>query len=458
MPLLRIFINIFRIIFLTLLAFILVACMVVFIVFQVVDLDQYLPKISSQISSVLKRPVSVGHLGLGISLKGITLDAGPIVIADDPNFTQEPFMTADRVRLAVDYAYLIFKHKLRVRSLSFQSPEIHLIRSEGGKYNIQSLFTVVHIKDTSVKNNPTAPGHEETLPQNISSPKLNSSFKESSLNLGNQENMLIEIVDGAISYIDQSQQLPLDIWIDSITGSLNDLKASFYSSASNVHLGVIINQEDKTKINNVKLELDLASVNKDDFKGIFPGNPDLPFLNDLSGKVKLSMDQSHADLDIQGVVLTDFNVLKVVLSQVLGSFGFGVDINHLLSGPMDANDTLINEARAAVSYHDQKYFFDDLSLQTNFFELTAKGTLDQDSQVDMQTKLYLNTDVSNSLIDKINGLKMLADDSGRIAIPASLTGNFPHLKYKVSKDFRKKSRKMLMREGGNILGALLGGF
>jgi hypothetical protein len=46
------------------------------------------------------------------------------------------------------------------------------------------------------------------------------------------------------------------------------------------------------------------------------------------------------------------------------------------------------------------------------------------------------------------------DDSKRITVDASLKGVIPHLKYKPNKDFRKKSKKALIEEGGNILGIL----
>ena len=77
--------------------------------------------------------------------------------------------------------------------------------------------------------------------------------------------------------------------------------------------------------------------------------------------------------------------------------------------------------------------------------------------MDMQTMLHLNGDISAALVNELDGLKYLMDDSKRIAIDASLKGVIPHLKYKPNKDFRKKSKKVLIEEGGNILGVLLGG-
>ena len=75
--------------------------------------------------------------------------------------------------------------------------------------------------------------------------------------------------------------------------------------------------------------------------------------------------------------------------------------------------------------------------------------MDQGLNMDMQTMLRLNNDVSAALVNEFEGLKYFMDDSKRIAIGASLKGVIPHLKYKPNKDFRKKSKKVLIEEGGN---------
>jgi hypothetical protein len=100
---------------------------------------------------------------------------------------------------------------------------------------------------------------------------------------------------------------------------------------------------------------------------------------------------------------------------------------------------------------------DNSLIETNILEFKAQGSVDQGANVDMQTMLHINSDISAALVNKLEGLKFFEDDTKRIAIGASLKGVYPHLKYKPNKDFRKKSKKMFMEEGGNILGLFLGG-
>ena len=87
---------------------------------------------------------------------------------------------------------------------------------------------------------------------------------------------------------------------------------------------------------------------------------------------------------------------------------------------LGAQDTAIEKAEAEFSLHDKVVFIDHLLIKTNILELTAKGSVDQGFNMDMQTMLHLNGDVSAALVNEFEGLKYLMDDSKRIAIDASL--------------------------------------
>jgi hypothetical protein len=181
--------------------------------------------------------------------------------------------------------------------------------------------------------------------------------------------------------------------------------------------------------------------------------PDSPVFKSITGVVRLNMGHLDGDIIITDGVIKNFNIIKTVLFHTLGAFG-DMEGNIDKSG---AQDTVIEKAETKFSFHDKAVFIDDFLIKTNIFELTAKGSVDQGLNMDMQTMLHLNGDVSAALVNEFDGLKYLMDDSKRIAIDASLKGVIPHLKYKPNKDFRKKSKKFLIEEGGNILGAFLGG-
>jgi hypothetical protein len=168
--------------------------------------------------------------------------------------------------------------------------------------------------------------------------------------------------------------------------------------------------------------------------------------------VQLNRGHLDGDIIITDGVIKNFNIIKTVLSHTLGAFG-GMEGNIDKSG---TQGTVIEKAEAKFSFHDKAVFIDDSLIQANIFEFTAKGTLDQGLNMDMETMLHLNNDVSAALVNKLEALKYLYDDSKRITIDASLKGVIPHLKYKPNKDFRKKSKQAFIEGSGDILGLLLG--
>jgi hypothetical protein len=415
-----------RIVFLWILALSLVAAMAVFIFFQVFDPDQYFAPLLKKASSSLGRPVSIGTMGLGLSLQGITLDAGPLVIADDPDFTSQPFVKVDKVRVSFDWKKLIFEHRMDVTRILVVSPRVHFIRNQNGNFNVRGFSSSPAVSPSVMTKNAPVPslGVIARSAKGATKQSFNNAFTIRS----------IQIQDGAISYIDQNQNMPFDLWLSGINATVTSLALTEpfeWVSDADVHI------------------LDSAS-----FKNI-RGRAQLHITHfDISSPETIA---ATGGIDINGGTIADFNIIEIVISHAMSNFGIGQNLSGLLKGPLGAPDTLIENAQTHFSLHEGTLVIDNALVHTNLVEATAKGTIDQGLNTDMQTTLHLNSDVTDSLVGQMPGLKMLCDDSNRIAINASLSGRLPHLKYKPDKDFRKKSRRALMQEGANILGALLGG-
>ncbi|MBF0512116.1 MAG: hypothetical protein HQL13_07310, partial [Candidatus Omnitrophica bacterium] len=147
------------------------------------------------------------------------------------------------------------------------------------------------------------------------------------------------------------------------------------------------------------------------------------------------------------------------LGGFIGTGDNGMDhmLNNLLGQDVNKKDTQIKTIVVPFLYHDQVVSMSDSFIQTDLLELAFKGTVDRGLNTDLETWLYINKDISVRMVKGLDGFRRLMDDHQRIAIEASLKGKAPHLKYKPSKDFRKKAKKALMQEGGNLLGILLGG-
>lgn len=102
-----------------------------------VNVNNFRPQIESNLSSALGRPVTVGNLSLSI-LSG-AVGADQLSIADDPKFSQAPFIKAKSLKVGVELMPLVFSKQLNVTHIGINEPEITLLRNRDGVWNFSSL-------------------------------------------------------------------------------------------------------------------------------------------------------------------------------------------------------------------------------------------------------------------------------------------------------------------------------
>jgi len=102
-----------------------------------IPVNQFRPTIEQKASAALGRKVEVGNLSL--SLFSGALEADNLSIADDPKFSNSPFLTAKSVKVGVELMPLIFSKTLNVTDVTIDSPQVSLIRNAGGEWNYSSF-------------------------------------------------------------------------------------------------------------------------------------------------------------------------------------------------------------------------------------------------------------------------------------------------------------------------------
>ena len=102
-----------------------------------VDADQFRPKLEVMMSEALGRRVTIGRLRIALFSGGIA--AEDLMIADDPAFSREPFVTARSVNVGVDLMPLVMSRSLRVESFRLDQPKVALLRSASGAWNFSGL-------------------------------------------------------------------------------------------------------------------------------------------------------------------------------------------------------------------------------------------------------------------------------------------------------------------------------
>lgn len=86
--------------------------------------------VSDKISAALGRQVRFGEVGISI-LGGLGVRVTDLVIADDPAFSKEPFVTADAIDLGVSLLPALFG-RIEVGHVVLRSPRIHLVQTARG--------------------------------------------------------------------------------------------------------------------------------------------------------------------------------------------------------------------------------------------------------------------------------------------------------------------------------------
>ena len=102
-----------------------------------IPVNQFRPTIEQKASAALGRKVEVGNLSL--SLFSGALEADNLFIADDPKYSNSPFLTAKSVKVGVELMPLIFSKTLNVTDVTIDSPQVSLIRNAGGEWNYSSF-------------------------------------------------------------------------------------------------------------------------------------------------------------------------------------------------------------------------------------------------------------------------------------------------------------------------------
>jgi len=108
------------------------------------------PVLERQLTAALGRSIRFGDLSF--SLVSRRLVATDITIADDASFSSLPVLTAKELQIGVSLAPLILSHRVELRSLQIESPQISIMRASNGTWN----FSTIGHASGAAAGNPTS--------------------------------------------------------------------------------------------------------------------------------------------------------------------------------------------------------------------------------------------------------------------------------------------------------------
>ena len=102
-----------------------------------INVNQFKPTLETKLGVAMGRKVGIGDIGLSIISGSVTVK--DVSVADDPAFSNSPFLTAKSLDVGVEMMPLIFSRQLNVSSFTIQDPEISLLHNANGTWNYSTL-------------------------------------------------------------------------------------------------------------------------------------------------------------------------------------------------------------------------------------------------------------------------------------------------------------------------------
>ena len=102
-----------------------------------INVNQFKPTLETKLGVAMGRKVAIGDIGLSIISGSVTVK--DVSVADDPAFSNSPFLTAKSLDVGVAMMPLIFSRQLNISSFTIQDPEITLLHNASGTWNYSTL-------------------------------------------------------------------------------------------------------------------------------------------------------------------------------------------------------------------------------------------------------------------------------------------------------------------------------
>ncbi len=111
--------------------------LVIFSIPQVLNADTFRTRIESALTTSLGRKVSLGKLDLSV-FSG-SLVAENATVADDPAFSNQPFLQASRVKIGIEMLPILFSREIHITGFDLESPKITLLHAANGTWNYSTI-------------------------------------------------------------------------------------------------------------------------------------------------------------------------------------------------------------------------------------------------------------------------------------------------------------------------------
>ena len=180
-----------------------------------INVNSFRPKIESELTNVLGRPVKLGELSLSLLSGNVSVEN--VSIADDPAFSKSPFVTAKSLKVGVELMPLIFSKTLNVTGIVLDEPKITLLKAANGTWNFSTLGTPGARK--------SAEPAKEGTPRNLSIGKVEITNGELAIGKANSaaKPQVYDEVNVELTNLSYTSQFPFKLTADLPGGGTADV-------------------------------------------------------------------------------------------------------------------------------------------------------------------------------------------------------------------------------------------
>jgi uncharacterized protein involved in outer membrane biogenesis len=107
-------------------------------------IDRNQQRILNRVSNALGRPVQVGQIKARIGW-GLAIEVDDLKIADDPEFSKDPFLVAEQVSMDVKFVPLLHG-RVKVHRLDLIKPNVRVLKNTEGRFNVGTIRGAGEIK------------------------------------------------------------------------------------------------------------------------------------------------------------------------------------------------------------------------------------------------------------------------------------------------------------------------
>lgn len=297
--------RILKIILLIVLILAILLGLALFIFFKTFDVNKFRPKLTEELSSVLGREVSIGHISHKISpTKGLVLTVNDVVLKDGPESSSGDFVRIKKIFLALDTNAFLKQKKILVSQVEVHSPKINIVKNKEGILNVPS-------------SEESESAEQMPVPLQLDS-KSQQIFSGSSKQLKSVPLLVksIKIIDGELDYYDKTKNPPQHLEITKINFGLEDfsLASSFkfwfscsvFGTQKNVDIkgnAIIDANKGQLRLDSVAINVDMSKVSLKSLQDFLPQVEAVKLKVPLEGHVNSFADQII--IGPQGLVYTD---------------------------------------------------------------------------------------------------------------------------------------------------------